>query len=152
MTSIVLGYNDSPAAQAALDWAIAHGATTDSEIVMVYVLSSVWEWELAAAQVNPDPIRDEFHRLLESEWSQPLRDAGVRYRTVLEVGRPADCLMQRAQHEHASLIVVGMSHRGTVAELLFGSEARELQKRAHRPVVAVPEDWQPEEEGATAQS
>ena len=49
--------------------------------------------------------------------------------------------MQCAQEERADLIVVGMSSHGSLADLVFGSTARRLEKEAHRPVVAVPPDW-----------
>ena len=35
----------------------------------MYVASSIAEWELSAAQINPDPIRHEFERRLSDEWT-----------------------------------------------------------------------------------
>ena len=141
MERIILGYNDSAAAQAARDWAIDQAQVRQAEIVMVYVVSSIWQWELAAAQINPDPITREFDRLLRHDWSEPLRTSGTPYRTELLRGRPADAVRDCAQREDAALIVVGMSTRGTLTELLFGSSAHKLVHEAHRPVVAVPAGW-----------
>ncbi len=118
-------------------WGIAHAATTGCEIAMVYVLSSVWEWEFAAAQVNPDPIRDEFGQLLDGEWSQPLRDAGVRYCSVLEVGRPADDLDDAIdpglgqEGSHAADVRIDGPHQMEVSQTISSSE---------RDVAAVDED------------
>jgi nucleotide-binding universal stress UspA family protein len=140
METIVVGYNDSDEARAALDWAIQHAARTDSELLVAYVASSIAEWELAAVQISSDPIRREFKRRLEDEWTAPVRNAHVKYRTAFAVGRAANELMRVAREENASLLVVGMTRRGTLSELAVGAE-HELLHHAVRPVVAVPATW-----------
>lgn len=143
MEHIVLGYDDSPAAQGALTWAIDHARRTDAELVIVYVVSSTWEWELAAVQVNPDPVRREVKDLLRGTWTEPVRAAGVRYQTAVTVGRPAEVLLATARHHEASLIVLGMTGRGTLGELVLGSTGRAVAHHAVRPIVTVPEGWTP---------
>jgi len=136
--TVVVGYNDSAAARAALSWAIEHVTGRDAQILLTYVVSSVTEWELAAVQIDPDPIRHRFERLLATDWSAALREAGVPYQTVLTVGRASDALMRCAREHDASLIVIGMTGRGVLHELVGASVATRLIHRAHRPVVAVP--------------
>jgi nucleotide-binding universal stress UspA family protein len=135
---IVVGFDNSPAAQAALGWAIRQAQVVGGEIVVVYVSSSVREWELAAAQINTDPMRAEAKRRLSGEWTAPLREAGVPYHVRLMQGRVAEELMKVARAEEASLIVIGMTPRGTLTELVFGSTRHDLLHHAVRPVVAVP--------------
>ena len=60
---------------------------------------------------------------------------------MLTVGHPSDELMSVARAESADLIVIGMSPRGTLTELVLGSTLRELRRSAVRPIVAVPESW-----------
>ena len=79
MNTIVIGYDSSAAADAALEWAAGHAACTAGEVLVVYVASSIAEWELAAAQINTDPVRHEFERRLRDEWTAPLRTAGIPY-------------------------------------------------------------------------
>jgi len=141
METIVVGYNESEAAQAALKWATEHAKNTDSELLVVYVASSIAEWELAAGQIDPDPIRREFHRRLKDEWTASLRKAQVHYRTRFVIGRVANELMRAAREENAALIVIGMTPRGTLSELVMGSTEHELLHHAVRPVVAVPASW-----------
>lgn len=43
-------------AQTALKWAVAYAQRIDGELLVVYVASSIAEWELCAAQINRDPI------------------------------------------------------------------------------------------------
>ncbi len=141
MDTIVVGYDNSEAAQAALAWAGEQAKRTNSEILVVYVASSTAEWELAAVQIDPDPIRHEFQRRLREEWTAPLRNAEVAYRTKFVSGRVAEELMSSARDEHASLIVIGMTLRGTLSELVAGSAQHDLLHHAVRPVVAVPATW-----------
>jgi nucleotide-binding universal stress UspA family protein len=141
MEPIVVGYNNTAAAEAALHWATGHAIRSESSLVVVYVASSIAEWELSAAQIDPDPIRHEFERRLENEWTAPVRKAGVPCRTKFTVGRAADELMRTARAENAVLIVIGMSPRGTLSELVWGSTQHELLHGAVRPVVAVPASW-----------
>ncbi len=143
MEHIVVGYDDSPPAQGALSWAVDYGGRTGAELVIVYVVSSAWEWELTAVQVNPDPIRHEIADLLREGWTAPVRAAGVRYQTEVAVGRPAEVLLATARRMEASLIVVGMTGRGTLGELVLGSTGRHLAHHAVRPIVTVPAGWVP---------
>ena len=141
MHTIVVGFDNSDAARAALDWAVEHATRIGGELLVVYVASSIAEWELSAAQINPDPIRHEFERRLNDEWTAPVRMANVPCRTRFVVGRPADELMSAARAEQAAVIVIGMTARGTLSELVWGSTQHELRHHAVRPVVAVPASW-----------
>jgi|SRR5690348_10394081 nucleotide-binding universal stress UspA family protein len=145
MEHVVVGYDHSPAAQGALAWAAHYAGRTDAALVLVYVVSSAWEWELSAVQVDPDPIRREIKELLHESWTEPLRAAGVHYQTEVVVGRPAEALLASARHHDASLIVLGMTGRGTLGELVLGSTGREVAHHAVRPIVTVPPDWAPRE-------
>lgn len=145
MEHIVLGYDHSSAAQGAMRWAVDYCQRTAAELVVVYVVSSAWEWELAAVQVNPDPIRREIKDRLGEGWTAPVRAGGVRYQTEVAVGRPAEILLGAARHHEASLIVLGMTGRGTLGELVLGSTGRGVAHHAVRPIVTVPPDWTPPE-------
>ena len=147
---IVVGYDNTDAAKSALTWAADHATLTGAELIVAYVSSSTAEWELAAVMINPDPIRHQVEELLNTTWTEPLRDRDTKYRTVTAVGRPAMELMRIARAESASLIVIGMTGRGTLAELITGSTQHLLQQHAARPVVAVPEVWLDDREDRTA--
>lgn len=52
---IIVGYNDSNAARAALLWAIDYGHRVEAELVVMNVMSSVVELEYSAAQlISPE--------------------------------------------------------------------------------------------------
>jgi nucleotide-binding universal stress UspA family protein len=138
---ILVAYDHSDASQAALRWAIDYSESRDVDLLLVYVVSSLDEWELAAIQVDPDPIRHNIQRLLAGEWSEPLRVAGVTFETRVLVGRPADAILHCAEQENAAMVVLGMTNRGTLFELVAGGTRGRLLHHAHRPVVAVPVGW-----------
>ena len=141
MSGMVLGYDHSEAAQAASRWAAGQARLTGVAITAVYVVSAIAELELAAVQINPDPIRHEFERRMKNEWLASLRASGVDVHTKVRVGRVADELMHAALDTAADLIVIGMTTHGSLAELVSKSTARTLRGRAVRPVVSVPAGW-----------
>lgn len=143
MERLVIGYDDSPGARRALKWAVQYAKRTASELVVVYVVSEAWEWELASVQVNTDPLRKDVERRLRGEWTADVRAAGVPYRTELEVGRPAEVLLAAARRHAAVLIVVGMSEGGAISELIRGSASHQMRQHAIRPIVTVPAAWEP---------
>ncbi len=139
---IILGYDDSAASRTAMLWAAQYASAVDSEVLVVYVSSAIAELELAAAQIDTGPVRAGYEQHLRSDWTAPLHDRQVRFRTQVSIGRVATELMRVAHAERASLIVIGMTGRGTLGEIVFGSAEHELLKHAVRPVVAVPATWQ----------
>jgi len=111
-----------------------------AEVVAVYAL------DIPVAL--PDPytmplyLDDKVRRGIESDfvnkWCRPLKTAGVRYRAILQDGRPASVIMDVADKEKADLIVVGRRGRGEVAELLLGSVSHEVVLHSRHPVLLVP--------------
>jgi nucleotide-binding universal stress UspA family protein len=142
MSGIVLGYDDSAAARAAMTWTCGQAQLTRCPVEVVYVISSVSEWELAAIQVNTDPMRRAFEERLRGPWTEPLRRGGVAFSTHVTTGSPAKELLKRARAVSADLIVIGMTAHGTLTELVTRNTMRELRGHAVRPVVAVPAEWQ----------
>jgi nucleotide-binding universal stress UspA family protein len=144
MERIIVGYDNSPAARGALRWAVHHASRTGAELIVVYVVSSAFEWELNAVQINTDTIRKDVEHRLRGEWTEIVRDAGVRYEIELKLGRPAEALLAAARRNEAVLIVIGMTPRGTLGELVFSSVGHHLSHHAVRPIVTVPAGWEPE--------
>jgi nucleotide-binding universal stress UspA family protein len=67
-----------------------------------------------------------------------LRQSGARSRVILLDGNATAALMEMAERENASLIMVGNRGRGGFAELLLGSVGHHLVQRSKIPVVIVP--------------
>lgn len=104
----------SPAAEAALAWAMDYADGRDVVILLTYVRSSITEWEMAAIQVDPDSVRRHFNELLTHRWSARLRDRGLRYEPTLLVGRPSDSILRCAREKNADTHERAHRQRGRV--------------------------------------
>ncbi|MEX1008658.1 MAG: universal stress protein [Acidimicrobiia bacterium] len=139
---IVVGLDGSTGSAEAARWCAETAPLLDADVIGVYAIPVVFG--LVPATVAPTvPVQyaEETRRALEdelAEWCEPLRSAGVEFRTMLLDGEPAQTLMRVADDVDAALIVVGRRGRGGFAELLLGSVPHRLSHHAGRPVVVVP--------------
>jgi nucleotide-binding universal stress UspA family protein len=139
---IVVGVDGSEHSAAALAWAIAMATGMGSEVIAVFAVSAPIYFDSGYGQVAipvelDQKWRDDMRRELEDDWCKPLRDARVRYRTVMEDGRAASVIDKVANDTDADMVVVGRRGRGGVAELLLGSVSHELVLHCKRPVLVI---------------
>lgn len=144
-SKIVVGLDGSEHAAWALLWAIDLAKIVRAEIAAVSALDApVYVSEYGAPPLQFDPTwRADMQRAFEEEWCDPLRQAEIPYRTVMEDGRAAVVIAGVADRMDADLVVVGRRGRGGVAELLLGSVSHELTQHCRRPVLLIshgPED------------
>lgn len=72
----------------------------------------------------------------------------VRAHTRVEVGDPAETVLDIAEEEESDLIVMGSRGFGTFRRLLMGSVSSQVLAQAHCPVLVVkgmPDDWADED-------
>ncbi|MEA2635307.1 MAG: hypothetical protein QOH92_2074 [Chloroflexota bacterium] len=150
---ILIGLDGSTGSARALAWAIELAKALKAEIVAVHVVElltpSALGLGLAPVQLPDDWVADLRHRF-EDEWTAPLKQAGLRYRTVFETGAPAPALIATAREEHPDLIVTGSRGLGGFGELLLGSVSHQLVLHAQMPVVVIPPE--PKKATLTAQT
>jgi len=140
---ILVGLDGSSGSARALDWAIQVAKFLKAEIVAVYVLELLSPTAVGyglAPIALPDGWLDDLRRQFENEWSAPLKQAGLRYRTVFETDArgPAPTMIAIASEVHADLIVTGSRGLGGFGELLLGSVSHQLVQHAPMPVVVIP--------------
>lgn len=139
---IVVGVDGSVHSEAAIKWAVRMAKGMGSEVVAVYAIAPPFYFDAGfMAPVVPPQFDEEWRagmkKEFEDHWCKSLRDAGVRYRTVLEDGRPGSVIAQVADSVDADLIVVGRRGRGGVAELVLGSVSHELVLHSKRPILVI---------------
>jgi nucleotide-binding universal stress UspA family protein len=140
---ILVGLDGSAGSARALAWAIDLAKPLDAEIVAVYVAQllspTAIGYGLAPVELPPDWL-DDLRRRFENEWSSPLKQAGIRYRTVFQTDSPAPAptLIAVANEVDADLIVTGSRGLGGFGELLLGSVSHQLVLHAPIPVVVIP--------------
>jgi nucleotide-binding universal stress UspA family protein len=142
---LLVGIDGTPASAAAECWAADAVRDCGGEVIAVHVMDSP-----LVRQATEDVVTGlgmtqslrlrsqvEARDRLE-EWCQPLRDAGVAYRTVVTKGDPVHEILHTARKEQVDLIVVGHQHDSSFVHRLFRGLSDELLDNARRPVVVVP--------------
>ena len=72
------------------------------------------------------------------EWiAAPLREAGMRVRTLLDERAPADAILHVAAREEVDLIVMSTHGRGGLSRVLIGSVAESVFRATSRTVMLV---------------
>jgi len=92
-----------------------------------------------------DEAKKEAARYLDGI-AAPLREAGMRVRTLLDERPPADAILHVAAREEADLIVMSTHGRGGLGRILMGSVAESVLHATSRTVMLV----KPERLPATA--
>jgi nucleotide-binding universal stress UspA family protein len=138
-TRMVVGFDDSPAAQRALDWAMQRAVQLGGGVTAL----RTWRGTAShgAANVLPLPTdaawqQEKEQDLLEAELA-PWRDKYPSVPLLGEAvpGHPGHLLAVAA--EHAALVVVGSRGRGALAETMLGSVSQAVLHHAHCPVAVI---------------
>lgn len=139
---IVVGVDGSAQSAAALEWAVAMAKGMGSEVIAVFAVTPTVTFDAGyGTPVVPvqydEQWRADMKKEFEEQWCKPLKDAGVRYRAVMDDGRAATVIGRVADATGADVILVGRRGRGGVAELLLGSVSHELVLHSKRPVLVI---------------
>lgn len=139
---IVVAVDGSEHAGFALQWAIRMARGMQSEVIAVFAIAPPVYLDTGfVAPTLPvqfdDKWRSEIKQEFENEWCKPLREAGVKFRTVIDDGRAASVIAKVADGVDADIVIVGRRGRGGVAELLLGSVSHELVLHSARPVLVI---------------
>ncbi len=133
---IVLGYDGSPNAQAALAEAASLAVALGASVVVAFGYE-VWaaggetaDHKAAVQAIGDRAAADALGRLAA---------AGVHAETAVVAERPADALVRVAEERGARMIVVGTHGEGPIRGALLGSVAYKLLHQSTVPVLVVPE-------------
>ncbi len=142
MRALLVATDGSAAAGAALDEAISLAAETGDEIAAITVWRAL-QGDFGLAY----PSTAMLDELLDAERTHAeatLTDAatraeaaGVRIRTRLATGDPAERICAYAEEIDARLIAIGTRGHSTVASLLLGSVSNAVIRHAPCPVLVV---------------
>jgi nucleotide-binding universal stress UspA family protein len=127
---ILVGYEGSNSAKAALQLAITHAKAFEAQVIVITSLTggSVTE-DSEIVKANDD--------LAEAE--KMLEDAGIPCETHLLVRgmQPGEDIVNFASEIKADAIIIGVKRRSQVGKLLFGSNAQYVIVKAHCPVTSI---------------
>lgn len=135
--TIVLGYDESPGADQALEAAVTVASRFGEPLVLVFgahAPGSLGE-ELASHQ----EALEEFGRHATSRAMARAGELGVEAEVEIVRARPAEALIEVADRRDATLIVVGTYGESPLRGALLGSTPHRLLHLSTRPVLVVPE-------------
>jgi nucleotide-binding universal stress UspA family protein len=140
VSRIVVGFDGSPAAEAAL--AVAHVEATLRGLPLRVVCS--WEvppLEYAGAAFAPladltDAARDNAQRVIAEAIAKLDSSSGIEIEAVAVQGHPATVLLEQA--EDATMLVVGTRGLSTLKGIVRGSVSQSLAHHCSVPLLIVP--------------
>ena len=133
---IVLGYDESPSANAALAATIQIAPVIGAKVVVVF---GFYISPLGGLQEGS--IRDALEDVGRHAVGRAVADleaAGVEVESRLVSGKPADVLIDVAAEVGASAIVVGTVGENPITGAILGSVVLRLVQRSPLPVLVVP--------------
>jgi nucleotide-binding universal stress UspA family protein len=133
---IVLGYDDSPSANAALAETIRIAPVSGARVVVVfgYYMSPLGGLQEGSLREALESVgREAVARAVAA-----LEAAGVAVESRLVPSKPGDALIQVANEVGASTIVVGTVGENPITGAFLGSVVLRLVQRSPIPVLVVP--------------
>jgi nucleotide-binding universal stress UspA family protein len=133
---IVLGYDASESAHAALAETATVAKQLEAEVVVVFGFyisplggGDVHDYKVALERVGQEAV-DEAVARLEAE--------GIEASSRLVSAKPADAIMEVADEVGASLVAVGTVGESPIRGAVLGSVVLKLVQRCPRPMLVVP--------------
>jgi nucleotide-binding universal stress UspA family protein len=135
ISTIVVGVDGSPAAEAAVRWAAELAHVSGARVIAVHAANLVERFRAQAP--SEDEFEADLRRTVEAEWCGPLRQLGVLHEVVVQAGPAVETLLELAGGDPGALLVVGRRGTGLDNADLLGSTSRRLASEAPGAVVVV---------------
>jgi nucleotide-binding universal stress UspA family protein len=139
MTTFLIATDGSTTADAAVDTAVKLAEEENADVVFLHVVDEIDVHVLSLTEPGSIPRALDHPNLSEplQHAASVARELGVAYELRLASGYDVDVILETADAIHAEVIAVGSNRHGLIGTTLRGSVARELLKRARRPVLVV---------------
>ena len=133
---ILVGADGSPAGAAAVRWATDLAAAVGAAVVVVHAAGL--RERAASGAVDEAGFETGLAAVVERDWCEALRRAGVAHEVVVRPGPPVAILLEVAtERGDADLLVVGRRGAGAPDAPQLGSTSQQLVAEADLPVVVV---------------
>jgi nucleotide-binding universal stress UspA family protein len=133
---IVLGYDGSQSANAALEMTIGLAKQLDTKVVVVFGY-----YVTPLGGQGGEDFREALERVGKHAMARAEADlgaAGVEFETRLVPHKPADAILDVAKDVGAGLIAVGTVGENPITGALLGSVVLRLIQRSSLPMLVVP--------------
>ncbi|KGI67067.1 universal stress protein [Mycolicibacterium rufum] len=136
---VVVGVDDSPSSQAALEWAADEAERHGAPLAILYAATPpIGMWPIAPVPTGLLEWQRQIAEDILDDAEQIARDrthGAVPVRSEFAVVPPAAALVEASRT--ARVVVVGSRGRGALARTVLGSVSTALVHRAHGPVAVV---------------
>ncbi len=133
---ILVGYDGSPAAQRALDFALQLARGLGAHVRVLYAVPLPTGSPEAVASLLADP--EALHPGMAALIAERAARAGVQADFGVVPGSAGDVLLAAIRQGGVDQLVIGSSGRGTLARWLLGSVMSTLVGNSQIPVTVVP--------------
>ena len=132
---VVVGYDDSPDGEIALEWAVREAERLDRPLKVVVARGMLWSTAPGFGPAAPWPEDLDRETVVRARERVATLSPTIEILTESVVGTPAAVLVTSA--DRAEMVVVGRHHHSVLGELVEGSTSAQVAAHATCPVVVV---------------